>query len=142
MACQRCGSRVQPLTGSDQSQPEVLKSGMSEGSVTAPERPSVPVASAPTHQPEGDGGPRWVGDATLGGRSVSRTVDAGCYVLTGIMLIVIAVSISKPVVSLLGVGAILYGGWIYATRGSYWRSTAVYALAIIALIGGFSVLTK
>lgn len=75
-------------------------------------------------------GPRFVGDANLGGISVRQGLDAACYVIAGIALFVLA---AQPDVggwtALFGVAAVLYGLKIVLLGGPYWVSSFVYVLA-------------
>jgi hypothetical protein len=77
-----------------------------------------------------------VGDATpLGGPSISRILNALCYIIAGVASFVLAaqpgVGRGWPIV--FGIGGVLYGLKILFTRSSYWVSSFVYVVAILAV---------
>lgn len=90
-----------------------------------------PTASRPT-------GPRYVGDANLGGIKLRQGIDCLAYVIAGIAMIVFGVSEDGSGWGVaLGIAAILYGGWILIAE-SYWVSTFIYLIAILAVVAAFS----
>jgi hypothetical protein len=71
-------------------------------------------------------------------------LDAGCYVVTGGAIVAGSSSTAGlPVwAPLVGIAVFLYGIYIYATDGSYWVSSVVYALAIVFLLAGLGMLSQ
>lgn len=83
---------------------------------------------------------RYIGDAQVGVWTVRQLLDALCWILAGIMLIVIGAQpdISSGWVIALGLPVALYGIWILVGARSYWVTSWVYALALIAVIGAWT----
>lgn len=83
---------------------------------------------------------RYIGDAHVGVWTVRQLFDALCWILAGIMLIVIgaAPDISSGWLIALGICVALYGVWILVGARSYWVSSWVYALALIAVVGAWA----
>jgi hypothetical protein len=93
------------------------------------DRPSAP--ATPDH-----GGARFVGDAApVAGIPLSRIFDAACYVVTGIAMFVAAGhGIDQAWIPvLLGLAGVGYGLKILVTRSSYWVSSVVYVLPVLAV---------
>lgn len=89
-----------------------------------------------------EGGPRYIGVADLGGGvTVRRLFDAACYVIAGVALIVMAASTKDAGwAAVAGIGVIVYGGKIALTTTSYWVSTMIYLLAVLAIAGAIGTL--
>jgi hypothetical protein len=81
---------------------------------------------------------RFVGDAEVAGISISRFLNAMCYLITGIALIVAGLSgeTGGTLVGalVLGVGLILYGAKVLLTRSSYWVSSVIYLIPVFAVV--------
>jgi hypothetical protein len=97
--------------------------------------PGLPTGFRTRHQ---DARPshRFIGDAELGSYwTVRQIIDAICYVVSGIVLIVIA---AQPEgadwAALLGIGAILYGLRIVAMGGTYWVSYWIYVVTLFVIV--------
>ena len=87
------------------------------------------------------GSPRFLGDADLGsGLTVRRLFDAACYVVAGIAFIAIGATTEGGGWGVVGgVAAMLYGAKIALTTTSYWVSSLIYVVAVLAVaaaIGG------
>lgn len=73
------------------------------------------------------GARRWVGDARVVGRPLGRVLDALCYVVTGIVFVIM--SRQEPDLrsaGLLGAAAAAYGTYIFLSDGRYWIGWWVY----------------
>jgi hypothetical protein len=75
---------------------------------------------------------------------LSRILNALCYVVAGIAMIVISAQPRIPVAAplLIGLAFIAYGIKIAVTRGSYWMASFIYVLAIGAVLAMFGVLSR
>ena len=111
--------------------------GTPKGPSAAEPRTGTPNrAPAPRPAPQHTG-PRFIGDADLGGISVRQGIDSLAYVIAGIAMIVFGVSEEgSPWGIALGIAAILYGGWVLVAE-SYWVSTFIYLIAILAVVAAF-----
>lgn len=74
---------------------------------------------------------RWLGDAMVAGRPLSRILDATCLVLFGVAMVLARVWLDPEGslsgwVPFLGAGVVLYGLYVFFTSGRYWVSTLVY----------------
>lgn len=89
------------------------------------------------------GGARFVGDAEIGGMPLSRILNALCYIVTGVALLVATGSSSTPawMTVLLGLAGLGYGLKILATRSSYWVSSVVYLFPVIAIFWAIGSIT-
>jgi hypothetical protein len=87
---------------------------------------------------------RWLGDAMVAGRPLSRVFDAACLIVFGVALLLAGFWLGArddrsgwlPVI---GVAAIFYGLYVFFTRGRYWVSTLVYLVAglfVVYLVAG------
>lgn len=96
------------------------------------------IASAAGRTTPRPSGPRFVGDADLGGIKLRQGIDCLAYVIAGIAMIVFGVSEDGSGWGVVfGIAAILYGGWILVAE-SYWVSTFIYLIAILAVVAAFS----
>lgn len=69
--------------------------------------------------------------------NVRRVIDALCFGLTGVMLLIASRSTTTGLglpALLIGGAALLYGAWIVVSRGAYFTTPAVYAFAVVAVI--------
>lgn len=121
----------------------------------APARPSALRPATTPHSTDNSTGPanhqvspttsatdrRFVGDADVGGRPLSRVFDAAVYWIAGVAAFFIASSIGGFLPVALGIGALIYGSVIFFGQGPYWQSSIVYAVAAFAVIGAFGALT-
>jgi hypothetical protein len=76
------------------------------------------------------------GSGTPGRRWATRGLDAACYIVTGIAILVAAVASPGGHVLLdvaAGGGCIGYGGYIASTRRSYWVSAVTYLIPVLGL---------
>jgi hypothetical protein len=96
-------------------------------------QPVTPTVGVASHEER-----RLIGDAVVGGRTLSRTIDALCWALAGLALIVMGANSDTPFAILGGLAAGGYGAYIFLSVGSYWTSSIVYALAFFAVLGMFS----
>lgn len=108
--------------------------------VVSPTRRPAPQEREPRAPVAANDGPRFIGDAELGGVSLRRMFDAACYVVAGIAFIVIGADTNTTWGVVLGVGVILYGAKIALTLSSYWVSTGIYVVAFLAVVATFGVL--
>ena len=84
--------------------------------------------------PAPHGGARFVGDAAPVA-AMSRFFNAGCYIVTGIAMFVVSGQVSDQawMAILLGIAGVGYGVKILATRSSYWVSSVIYVLPVLAV---------
>jgi hypothetical protein len=126
----------------------------------APDAQQTPVAASPSQAPYGQptptsylaqqaapayGSSKFIGDAQpIPGMPLSRILNALCYVVAGIAMIVISAQPRIPVAAplLIGLAFIAYGIKIAVTRGSYWMASFIYVLAIGAVLAMFGVLSR
>jgi hypothetical protein len=97
-------------------------------------------STRPTTAPTA-GGARFFGDAApIAGIPLSRILNSACYLIAGIACLVMSTQPNYPAVwlVLIGMAGIGYGGKILVTRSSYWVSTAVYVIAVIAVVAAFT----
>jgi hypothetical protein len=91
------------------------------------------------------GNAKFVGDAApIGGIPLSRILNAACYLVAGLAALVLAGQPKVPTfwAVLLGLASIAYGAKILLTRSSYWVSSAVYAVALFAVVGAISMVAS
>jgi len=91
----------------------------------------VPVG-APEREPHG--GARFVGDAAPVA-AMSRFFNAACYIVTGIAMFVLSAQAADQAwfAIPLGIAGVGYGVKILATRTSYWVSSVIYVLPVLAV---------
>ncbi|MEI4273027.1 hypothetical protein TEK04_14965 [Klenkia sp. LSe6-5] len=106
-------------------------------------RPTTNGTTSP--RDDGYGRARFVGDAApVAGIPLSRVLNAACYVISGIAIIVIGVQVGHGTAgaAALGLAAIAYGVYVVLSRGSYWVSSWIYVLTIIAVLGMFGAFAR
>jgi hypothetical protein len=71
-------------------------------------------------------------------------LNAVCYVVAGVAALVMAAQPNVPGfwAVLLGLAGIAYGAKILLTRSSYWISSAVYAVAFIAVAAAIGMMVN
>jgi hypothetical protein len=85
-------------------------------------------------EPTPYGGARFLGDAAPVA-ALSRFFNAACYIVTGIAMFVGSGQVSGQawIPILLGIAGVGYGLKILATRTSYWVSSVIYVLPVLAV---------
>jgi len=75
---------------------------------------------------------------TRGGTSRFRYFNATCYLVTGLIILGLQAKTGWDFkLTLFGIAAIAYSGWVGLTKRSYWSAGISYTLPILAIIFAF-----